>query len=359
MKRIDAGLKRYNANTRDADVGDCVPRGISLALGKDYDEVRRDLNRIVRRYYPGSAFNYSIVFYRYLKDTANVTFSNYPDKGVTEGEFCEKYPQGTYLLLTGDKKKAANGRSTHLVCIIDGDIYDSWDSTDYVVVQWAKVKGEKTTLNEVTYEDILDDLMDNLRPYAEKLSNSFKWGTIRFNESYFEPFYDGKKYGHRDKYTFELMLTADLGEVPEDTDYRSNISYGHTFIIKMNPSFDAAENLASLTKKIKQKMYDWVYEIRKDLNDAEKSSSFEFNPKFRGNRKDRKAVMNLPEWFRPLVTAIDTEGYYGYKYEVYFTPLPDDPNHRKDLHLHLKADTLSDLKEMIQIYGDSYDIVEY
>ena len=48
MKILAAILKRYNANTRDSNVGDCVKRSLSVAFRTDYDEVSRELNRIKR-----------------------------------------------------------------------------------------------------------------------------------------------------------------------------------------------------------------------------------------------------------------------------------------------------------------------
>ena len=40
---VAAELKRYNANNRGTNTTDCVNRSISMAFGKDYVEVHRDL----------------------------------------------------------------------------------------------------------------------------------------------------------------------------------------------------------------------------------------------------------------------------------------------------------------------------
>lgn len=41
-------------------------------------------------------------------------------------QFCELHPKGKYLLATG----------THVVTVIDGDYYDTWDSGDEVPVYY-------------------------------------------------------------------------------------------------------------------------------------------------------------------------------------------------------------------------------
>ena len=43
--KILAKLYNYNANTSNKNTGDCVARSISLALGMDYDEVKRGLKK--------------------------------------------------------------------------------------------------------------------------------------------------------------------------------------------------------------------------------------------------------------------------------------------------------------------------
>lgn len=47
MKRIILGaFKRYNANTKDVNKGDCTVRAMSLAYGIDYEAVYKELKQI-------------------------------------------------------------------------------------------------------------------------------------------------------------------------------------------------------------------------------------------------------------------------------------------------------------------------
>lgn len=354
--KIDAALKRYNANSNDKYVGDCVPRSLCLAFGEDYNDVRRDLNRIVRNKFPWAKFNYSSVFEEYLKQR-NIRFNNYPDEGTTEDEFCDQHPEGTYLLLTGDDKHAAKGSSTHMVCVIDGDIYDSWDSSEYKVIRWATVSGDTTEFQDVTYEDVIEDVMDYLINYVEKLDKKFNYGTIQMSTSYKDAVDDyQKRSGHVDKYTFEFVVFIKLNEdIPHESDYHfyRGRSLGHTLHLKINPKWDVEKNIEVQQKKLKQRIYDWVYNIRKDLQDADKSESVAINPNFRGYRKD---LMRLPEWVRPYVLAFDTSGFYGWPYELYFEALPGDPNPES---ITLRTDTMADLKYALKCYQEDYTRIEY
>ena len=114
----------YNPNPDKKLVGDCVVRAIAKLLNKDWDYVYVQL---------------SMEGYR-LKDmpTANHVWGRYLlDKGYTKGiipdtcpecmtvkQFSDEHRQGAYLLATG----------THVVTVVDGDYYDTWDSGDEVPV---------------------------------------------------------------------------------------------------------------------------------------------------------------------------------------------------------------------------------
>ena len=48
----------------------------------------------------------------------------------TVEDFCREYPEGTYILATG----------THVVTVIDGDYYDTWESgSEPIIYYWKKV----------------------------------------------------------------------------------------------------------------------------------------------------------------------------------------------------------------------------
>ncbi len=120
--------RRYNANPAGARVGDCTVRAISAALGKSWDET-----------YAGLALDGYI---RYDMPSANHVWGAYlrrkgwrrhliPDEcdGCTVADFAEAHPRGTYILAIAG----------HVVCVRDGDWWDTWDSGDEIpIYYWEK-----------------------------------------------------------------------------------------------------------------------------------------------------------------------------------------------------------------------------
>ena len=109
---------RYNANPDGRNVGDCTIRALSLALGQSWEQTYVELalegfamwdmpsaNHVWGAYLRREGFHR-----RVLPDTC-------PDC-YTVADFARDHPSGTYLL-------ALDG---HVVCLIDGDWYDTWDS---------------------------------------------------------------------------------------------------------------------------------------------------------------------------------------------------------------------------------------
>lgn len=116
--------KYYNPNPKKKIVGDCVIRAVSLALGESWQDVYSDItvkgfiladmpssDAVWGSYIRGKGFKT-----RVLPDTCPACY--------TLREFCEDHPKGTYIV------KLDN----HVVTVIDGDYYDTWDSGDAVPI---------------------------------------------------------------------------------------------------------------------------------------------------------------------------------------------------------------------------------
>lgn len=109
----------YNPNPQGKNCGDCAVRAISKAFNIDW----------------GKAYSLLASYGMALCDmpTANVVWGEVlksrgfirqmiPDELLgryTVQDFCEEFSQGIYILAL----------SSHVVCVIDGDLYDSWDSS--------------------------------------------------------------------------------------------------------------------------------------------------------------------------------------------------------------------------------------
>lgn len=109
---------RCNPNPLGKQTGDCVVRAIAIATDRSWRETYRALCREgeIRADMPNS----NAVWNGYLKEMGARQFllpESCPNC-ITVQAFCERYPEGVYVIGTGD----------HAVAVIDGDWYDSWDS---------------------------------------------------------------------------------------------------------------------------------------------------------------------------------------------------------------------------------------
>lgn len=126
--------KFLNPHPQGKRVGDCVKRAITIASGKDYNEVKRELNHYKRKT-GAEVFNeWHKNVEPYIKETLGGVKMSFP---AVKGEarmngkmFCVKYPKGTYILQM----------ARHLVCCIDGCLYDTWDCYDKCVYTAYKIK---------------------------------------------------------------------------------------------------------------------------------------------------------------------------------------------------------------------------
>ena len=113
-----------NPNTRM--VGDCTVRAISICEGLSWEEVYLSLCMI--GFAEGDMPSSNEVTERYLlsqgykKDVLNNTCPNC----YTVEQFCREHPDGSFILGTG----------THMVCVIDGDYYDAWDSGSKIPIYY-------------------------------------------------------------------------------------------------------------------------------------------------------------------------------------------------------------------------------
>lgn len=127
--RCAVGYRHYNPNPAGRNVGDCTVRAIAKATGQDWERT------------------YAALCVQGLTDhdmpSANAVWGNYlrglgfrrhilPDSCpacCTVADFARANPAGTYVLAL----------SGHVVCVQDGQIYDSWDSSNEIALYfWVK-----------------------------------------------------------------------------------------------------------------------------------------------------------------------------------------------------------------------------
>ena len=125
--------KFCNPHPQGKFVGDCVKRAITIATGKDYKEISRELNRFKKLHNADSFNDWRRNVEPYLKERLNAVKMSFPAvKGnprMNGTRFCEEYPNGTYIL------QMAN----HVVCCKDGILYDTWDCSEKCVYTAYKI----------------------------------------------------------------------------------------------------------------------------------------------------------------------------------------------------------------------------
>ena len=119
----------YNPNPIGKRVGDCSVRAISKALNVSWDDAYIAISE--EGYKLGDMPSADYVWGSVLKQhgyTRHIIPNSCPNCYTTE-MFCRDHPQGTYVL----------GFGNHVCTIVDGNIYDSWNSSDQVpVFYWRK-----------------------------------------------------------------------------------------------------------------------------------------------------------------------------------------------------------------------------
>lgn len=112
----------YNPNPAQARAGDCAVRAISKALNIDWESAYAKV--AVNGFLMGDVISSNAVWGSVLRQngfTREIIPNSCPDC-YTLADFSKDHPKGTFVV-------ALPG---HVACVVDGDIYDSWDSSELV-----------------------------------------------------------------------------------------------------------------------------------------------------------------------------------------------------------------------------------
>ena len=126
---VNMAYVKYNPNPDGKNVGDCVIRAISKATGKSWEDVYTGV--CLTGYSMCDMPSANCVWGAYLRHNGFMReiVPNECPECYNVSDFAREHPRGTYILaLTG-----------HVVCVQDGDWYDSWDSGDKIpMYYWEK-----------------------------------------------------------------------------------------------------------------------------------------------------------------------------------------------------------------------------
>ena len=121
---------KCNPNPLGKQTGDCVVRAIAIATGQSWRDTYRELCKVgeIECDMPSSNFVWGV----YLRQRGAKQFllpESCPSC-ITVRAFAERYPEGIYVIGTGE----------HAVTVIDGNWYDSWNSEGEIPTYFWKVE---------------------------------------------------------------------------------------------------------------------------------------------------------------------------------------------------------------------------
>ena len=113
---------RFNNNPTGRTVGDCAVRAVSVALGIDWETAYDLISDAARAMgdMPSSDSVWGAVLRQhgyYRRSIPNTCPECY-----TARDFCRDNPYGTFVL----------GFGGHVATVVDGDLYDSWNSSELI-----------------------------------------------------------------------------------------------------------------------------------------------------------------------------------------------------------------------------------
>ena len=122
-------FRHYNPNPAELSVDDCAIRALCCLEGMSWEDA--SLGLFIQSYELHDVQTSSNVFNTFLKhrNYIRTQIPNTCPDCYTVIDFCKDNSQGRYIVAT----------QSHVVAIIDGDYYDTWDSgTEPIIYYWKK-----------------------------------------------------------------------------------------------------------------------------------------------------------------------------------------------------------------------------
>ena len=120
---------RYNRNPIDRRTIDCTIRAISTIENKSWERVYWGVCAMGSKMYSMPSANDVWGKYLDVMGYHRGILPNTCPACYTVRDFCRDFPTGEYIVGTG----------SHVIAVIDGDWYDTWDSRDEVLLfYWWK-----------------------------------------------------------------------------------------------------------------------------------------------------------------------------------------------------------------------------
>ena len=351
MKLESSELVKYNANNRGSSVGDCTARAISLAFNMDYSKARKALNDSAKENWRNHwDYNSTDNVRRVVEALGGGKDIREPNK-ITLNNWVDAHPSGTYIIHC-NKNGLEQGPGGHLVCVIDGKIYDSWDSRSCYVLSYhiisKGIKGSDITdigayLREWIhhrdaqgYKDYATQIFDSIISKNRKLK--------KFADEYGVDFHISFEVIRvvLDNYTFKFEYKIAL-KIP---DYNFNKTFEGKFAIVFKPTMSKDQVDSYFEETFYSKLYSFIqgnviYTVedvcsgRKLLEHPERGLPEEVSrPYDPWDTFSMKSFKNLPYWVRRLTTYFNRrnpfEGGYHDSIELTIYTPPFDTKYGED-----------------------------
>ena len=121
-----------NPNPEKRIVGDCVIRANSILLDQGWEKTYDEIVDFGRRMYDMPSSNEVWAEYLYANNFTRKIIPDTCPMCYTVKAFCEDNPHGEFMLAMG----------SHVVTVIDGNYYDTWDSGSEVPIYYFKRRNQ-------------------------------------------------------------------------------------------------------------------------------------------------------------------------------------------------------------------------
>ena len=343
-----AELIHYNANSAGRSTGDCVKRSLSLAFDVPYVEMSKELIAKMKEkrsdhWNVQSVYNDVIAAHGGL---GPVTLTE--PRGTLEEFVDNNCQEGTWLVATGSKPT----RSNHIVCVIDGKIYDSWDSSQEYAIRYYTIKNPpKRSFTDININDYQQEIEETVASVGNALIMKYPWYEYLrlFDASYIR--YRNNQY----KATIKLELKLKPRPYKEET-----TRYYFDFSVVFTPSTTEEEAHKIIKQTIKIRLYDRLYSV----NQQEKKLEEAFEVRGKATSKldgvwlstqEQRFLNSLPGRIQGIIEWIDIErpGQYSDSYRVRVTPQHGE----SEDYIRLYAVDAREMRELIDHYietGETY-----
>lgn len=325
MKIQSSELVKYNANTRGTATGDCTARAISLAFNIGYLDARKRLNESAKTRYDWDYNSHSNVV-KVIREMGGGNISNCSRQTVNS--FADQNNTGTYILWCS--KDGISNTGNHLVTIIDGTVYDSWDSRSYYVKGYWTISSGIHGSDVVNIQPIIKDMLISSKniewysDYAGKLFDKIISNNKKIKQLKSTCDFDIEADLTVDKvslydYTFRMFYTVNViyrgVDIPSQT-------FNSKVVVVFNPTMKEENLQEYFDKTFYNKFYSYLYDLIVKIADTcegyrlTEGNSNSYKLTF-WSESERKSFKSLPYWAQRLASyfRFDNNPQYDRAYD--------------------------------------------